>query len=247
MGDVHKNIPEGGTGVDADDLSTDSRGEAPFNYITNNFVEPGDVIGGIEESPDIIEDFIMLKADKNGYESLKQFSKEDKEMFEKLVELKKKYRPRPICRSNRNAGEKAKEGFSDLIRVDDLRLVELAETVFYAFFYGLFGFIIGTLINRVFPPLTLETNNFRVFVELLLQVMLVSIGVFYVKKLIDAVPSPFSRLKGYCPYIFTQNVSIVVLGVVIMSTQTSLMNKFEILGKRFGTGTPLPFVGRLIV
>ena len=218
----------------------------PYNTLTGTFIEPGNPSGGgLEETPDIINDFELLAKDDTTNKEY-GLSKNDNELLKKLTTLKKKYHPRPVCKIERNPLLKMKSGIVDILRVDDVRLVELCEMMFYAFFYGLFGFIIGTLINRIFPARSIGSNNFQILVEMLLQVVVVSVGIFYVQKFVNIIPSPFSSMKNYCPYIFTSAVSVVVLGVVIMSTQTTLMNKFELLARKFGQVEPLPFIGRLI-
>ncbi len=156
-------------------------------------------------------------------------------------------RTKNLCASEKDPIKKMKNAIADIIRVDDIRIIEIVELMYYSFFYTVLGLFTGTGVNRIFPARSLtESPSWQVFIETIIQVMIISLVVFYIKKIVKIIPSPFTYVSNYCPYIFTETVSIVILGVVIISTQSSLVNKFEILGNRFGVNQPTPFVERLV-
>lgn len=151
-----------------------------------------------------------------------------------------------VCPVERNPKLKFLIALKDIIRVDDIRLVEVIELAYFAMFFAMFGLFIGTTINRVFTVKTLEDPAIVVFIEAIIQVCLIAIGIFYIKKLVALIPTPFWWIKNYCPYVFTETLSIVILGIVMVATQSRLMNKFEILARRFGTPGKLAFSDREI-
>ena len=216
-----------------------------YNGFTQNFLEEGETAAGVGKTEDYIEDLRLLKSNDVENRNDDFLTMEDEPLLERLKKLKEKYKPKYVCRVQKNPVTKMKNATLDLIRVDDVRLIEITELMYYSFFYAFFGFIIGTIINLLFPARALQENGWKIFFEIIIQVMVLSVGIFYIKKLIKIIPSPFSYVKNYCPYILTETVSIVVLGVVMMSTQSSLQNKFQILGRRFSNVAPIPFVARI--
>lgn len=169
----------------------------------------------------------------------------DAEFVKKVREFQARLKKLNVCIIERNVGKKIKENATDIVRIDDIRLVELVELMFYTFWYTTIGFFVGFAINRFFPYRGLDTSSTILFFEMTLQLMIVSVGVFYVKKFVDAIPSPFSKLYTYCPYVNTQAISAVVLGIVILNTQTTLGIKFRILGERW-TDQTAPLIDKLI-
>lgn len=156
-------------------------------------------------------------------------------MSAKLQERRKKLRSGEIeCFVEKNPKKRFKNNGYDLIRVDIIRLFEIIEIAYFGALYFVFGLLIGTAVNRIFPARNRNSNPLVVFFEAMAQCSLVALASFYIRKIVLMFPSPFTTIKGYCPYIFTEAVSITIMSVVLLATQSRLIQKFEILGERYG-------------
>lgn len=138
------------------------------------------------------------------------------------------------CPVYKSGVERAKDAWADIIRVDNLRLLEIMEVAYYSFLYYACSLFVGTAINRIFPRRPPNYNAGLAFLEAGLQLVFLGWAGLYIRKIVAFFPSPFWRIKSYCPYVLTELTAVLVLGISLVASQSRLFNKFEIMARKFG-------------
>ena len=106
-----------------------------------------------------------------------------------------------------------------LFNMNTVRLNEITETVQYVILYGIVTFYIGT---------------WELMLEVLGQTIVLAVAVFYIRKLVKAVPFLF-YIPGrhiYRPYMSTEFHGEIVISIIFITLQTNLIKKLEELSKR---------------
>lgn len=137
-------------------------------------------------------------------------------------------------------------GIKDLLRFDGVRAINILGSVQYGLLYAVVFFFIGILIERLFPPFRSNASLHALAGEVLLQCIVVTIGIFYVRKLVEAIPGLLTMLplptwlwnpveleqKGWVPYGIEEYKGEVMMSLVLVGTQINLLKKIALLAGR---------------
>lgn len=121
-----------------------------------------------------------------------------------------------------------------LFNLNTIRINELSETVQYVILYGIVTFYVGTWVNAAFPEFEKTKTTPWLMLEVLGQTIVLAVSVFYIRKLVKAVPFLFyipGRFK-YIPYRSTEFHGEIVISIIFITLQTNLIKKLEELSKR---------------
>ena len=141
--------------------------------------------------------------------------------------------------------KKAKEYFQDrlgkLLRLNDVRLMELLESFQYGIAYILICFFLGVGLDFLFPKFDEDVPIGQLFLEVTLQCLALIVFVFYGRKLVKVMPFLFFfnrslfGSKGapkYHAYESTEYEGEVVIGFVLVATQNNLLKKIDKLSRK---------------
>ena len=121
-----------------------------------------------------------------------------------------------------------------LFNLNTIRINEIAEIIQYTILYGIVAFYVGTWINATFPHFDKSKSTTELMLEVLGETIILTICVFYIRKLVKIVPFIF-HLPGkqaYNPYLSTEFHGEIVISVIFITLQTNLVKKLEELSKR---------------
>ncbi len=133
------------------------------------------------------------------------------------------------------------ERIRSLFLFDEIRVMELLETVQFGIGYLVVGFFAGTLLDYSFPNYKEDVETKTLFLEVLFQGILLAIAVFYVRKIVKIMPFMFAlntdingdgRIGKYHPYLATEYSGEVMIAVVMLGAQFNLIKKLDLLSRR---------------
>ena len=121
-----------------------------------------------------------------------------------------------------------------LFNLNTIRINEISETIQYTILYGIVAFYVGTWANAAFPHFDKTKSTWELMLEVLGQTIILAICVFYIRKLVKAVPFMFylPGKKTYKPYLSTEFHGEIVISIIFITLQTNLIKKLEELSKR---------------
>lgn len=126
-----------------------------------------------------------------------------------------------------------------LFATDKVRLMELLESIQYGFGYLITGFFAGTLLDYSFPSFNEDTPALTVFLEVILQSLLLIILVFYVRLLVKSMPSLFDfhleKHLRYVPYSASEYGGELMISLAVIGAQFHLIKKLDFLSRKFYT------------
>lgn len=139
----------------------------------------------------------------------------------------------------------AKDYFQDrlakLLRINDVRIMELLESFQYGIGYILICFFLGVGLDFLFPKFDEDISIGQLFVEVVLQCLALIVFVFYGRKLVKVMPFLFffnrslfggKGVPKYRAYESTEYEGEVVIGFVLVATQTNLLKKLDKLSRK---------------
>ena len=133
------------------------------------------------------------------------------------------------------------ERIRSLFLFNEVRVMELLETIQFGLGYLVVGFIAGTLLDYSFPHYKEDVDTQSLFIEVLLQGILLAISVFYVRKIVKIMPFMFvlksdingdGRIDAYHPYQATEYSGEVMIALVMIGAQFNLIKKIDLLSRR---------------
>ena len=121
-----------------------------------------------------------------------------------------------------------------LFNLNTIRINEIAEIIQYTILYGIVAFYVGTWINAAFPHFDKSKSSTELMLEVLGETIILTICVFYIRKLVKIVPFLFylPGKRAYNPYLSTEFHGEIVISVIFITLQTNLVKKLEELSKR---------------
>ena len=134
----------------------------------------------------------------------------------------------------------------DLLRVDEVRATNILGSVQYGLLYAVVFFFVGLAIERLFPPFRSNESLHSLTGEILLQCIVVTIAIFYVRKLVQTIPGLLTMLplpaglwnpvkleqKGYVPYGIEEYKGEIMVSLILIGTQLNLLKKITLLATR---------------
>jgi hypothetical protein len=133
------------------------------------------------------------------------------------------------------------ERVRSLFLFNEVRIMELLETIQFGLGYLFVGFIAGTLLDYSFPGYKEDIDTQTLFFEVLFQGILLAIAVFYVRKIVKIMPFMFvlhtdingdGKIDKYHPYTATEYSGEVMIALVVIGAQFTLIKKIDLLSRR---------------
>ena len=126
-----------------------------------------------------------------------------------------------------------------LLLNNEIRIMELLESIQYGVLYLLVGFATGVTLDYSFPNYNEQTKTSVLFMEVALQCLLLIVLTFYIRKLVKIVPFLFvidftgSGKSSYKPYEASEYSGEVIIALVFLGAQFNLIKKLDLLSRRF--------------
>jgi hypothetical protein len=126
-----------------------------------------------------------------------------------------------------------------LLMTNEIRVMELLESIQYGVLYLIVGFATGVALDYSFPNYNEQTRTSVLFTEVALQCLLLIILTFYLRKLVKIVPFLFvidftgSGKTSYKPYEAAEYGGEVIIAIVFLGAQFNLIKKLDLLSRRF--------------
>ena len=133
------------------------------------------------------------------------------------------------------------ERIRSLFLFNEVRVMELLETIQFGVGYLVVGFVAGTILDYTFPGYKEDIETKTLFFEVLLQGILLAISVFYVRKIVKIMPFLFvlntdingdGKIDKYHPYMATEYSGEVMIALVMIGAQFNLIKKIDLLSRR---------------
>ena len=118
-----------------------------------------------------------------------------------------------------------------LTRLDELRIMELLESIQYGLGYLFIGFVLGVGTDMLFPVYTTEKDTLTVFSEVVLQCIMLIIVVFYCRKIVKLMPFVFAFNPKYRVHESDEYNGEIIIAVVLIGVQINLIKKIDFLSK----------------
>jgi hypothetical protein len=134
--------------------------------------------------------------------------------------------------------EHIRERSEKLLLTNEIRLMELLESIQYGFAYMIVGFGFGVGLDYTMPHYNEDTKTGILFLEVLVQSLLMIVGTFYLRKLVKIMPFLFTvsfaggRVK-YIPYQSEEYGGEVMIALVFLGAQFNFIKKLDLLSRRF--------------
>lgn len=118
----------------------------------------------------------------------------------------------------------------DLIRVS--KLLEISEYVVVTF---VMGFYTGSFIDYMMPKFDPEMSDFNLIKDIVLQMILIAISTYYIKKISALIPFVFSLSPKYIPSKKgeAQFGAAIGMTIVFISVQKNFIKKIDLLYNRY--------------
>jgi hypothetical protein len=125
-----------------------------------------------------------------------------------------------------------KERWNKLITFDKIRIYKLLENLQYAFLYILITLPLSGLVEDLFPDLDKNKYSYILFLEIVLQCLIIVIMVFYIQKIVKLIPVLFPVDKNYKKYRVSEYDGVIIISLIFVGTQNNLINKIRELRNR---------------
>jgi hypothetical protein len=135
--------------------------------------------------------------------------------------------------------EHVRERSQKLFLTNDIRLMELLESIQYGVAYLIVGFSVGVILDYSFPAYDEKVSTRNLFLEVALQCLLLIIFTFYLRKLVKVMPFLFmldftgSGRVSYKPYEAEEYGGEIMIALVFLGAQFNLIKKLDLLSRRF--------------
>jgi hypothetical protein len=138
-----------------------------------------------------------------------------------------------------HAMEHVRERVDKLFLKNEIRVMELLESIQYGVLYLILGFATGVALDYSFPSYNENIRTWPLFIEVVLQCLLLLVLTFYLRKLVKVVPFLFmvdftgSGRTTYKPYQAEEYGGEIMIALVFLGAQFTLIKKLDLLSRRF--------------
>lgn len=123
--------------------------------------------------------------------------------------------------------------FKNLLRIDFIRLLRVCEISQYTILYAFVALFIAPRLDKLFPSFDKKKSSFELFIEVIFQLTMVSILIFYIRKIVKIIPPIGSILTPMYKIGTTSEYNGgIIIGLVLVHSQHNLSVKIEELMKR---------------
>lgn len=118
-----------------------------------------------------------------------------------------------------------------LMRHDEVRIMELLESIQYGLGYFIIGFFLGVATDMLFPVYDSKKDSFTLFSEVFLQCITLIVVVFYCRKIVKLMPFAFAFNSKYRVHESDEYHGEIMIAVVLIGVQINLIKKLDLLSK----------------
>lgn len=132
-----------------------------------------------------------------------------------------------------------RERTEKLLLRNDVRVMELLESIQFGIAYLVVGFAVGVGLDYSFPAYNETVKTSTLFLEISLQCLLLIVSTFYLRKLVKIMPFLFTidmagtGKSSYKPYQVEEYGGEVMIALVFLGSQFTLIKKLDLLSRRF--------------
>lgn len=126
---------------------------------------------------------------------------------------------------------------ADLLLFDITRINQLLELTQYSITFTISCIIVGLFMNVIFPAYNETIGTLRLFLEIVGELVVLTIGVFYIRKVNHLIPFILYLNDGkssYKPYDTTEYQGELAFSLIFVGVQFRLIRKLALLAKRLG-------------
>jgi hypothetical protein len=124
---------------------------------------------------------------------------------------------------------------ADLTAFDNTRLNQILELTQYSITYSISTILLGLGMNITFSAYNDKISTWRLFGEIILELAVLTIAVFYIRKLNQLIPFMFHINNGtssYKPYMTTEYQGEIALSIIFVGVQFRLVRKLALFAQR---------------
>ena len=115
-----------------------------------------------------------------------------------------------------------KNQLNDLISFDKKRFKELTEIIQYSIIYIIVCLIFGIILNKISPDPDENEKTYIILLDLVIQSILISLCVYYIRKICHLIPPLFNMKK----HTYAYNGDIMI-AIIFFTTQTKIPRKID--------------------
>jgi hypothetical protein len=110
----------------------------------------------------------------------------------------------------------------------------MLESIQYGFFYMIFAFLGGAVLDFLFPPFSETIKTSRLFLEITGQCMCLVLLAYWIRQLVTSIPFfvPIPKGIGFKPYLSDEFGGEMMMGLVFLSAQLHLISKIDLLSTK---------------
>jgi len=129
-----------------------------------------------------------------------------------------------------------KDLVSNLLEFNVIRVQKLLHMSQNAVITAIFSFLVGISIDKLFDIKEKESNN-ELILKTLLQLVIIIIGVYYLRKLTKFIPFMLRFTESYNPFHKSKDGeslmgSTIAIVIFFVSTQTNLRDRIDVFMKK---------------
>jgi len=140
----------------------------------------------------------------------------------------------------KDAVDHVKERVRSLFLLNEVRVMELFESLQYGLGYLILSFLSGISLDYAFPRYDENKNKWTVLGEVIAQCLTLIIVVYYVRKIVKIMPFLFviqwdldgdGKVPMYKPYEASEYGGELMIAIVLIGTQLNLIKKIDLVSR----------------
>jgi hypothetical protein len=124
---------------------------------------------------------------------------------------------------------------ADLTSFDNTRLNQILELTQYSITYSISAIILGLIMNITFSAYNDKVSTWRLFAEIIVELAVLTVAIFYIRKLNQLIPFMFhvnNGINSYKPYTTTEYQGEIALSIIFVGVQFRLVRKLALFAQR---------------
>jgi hypothetical protein len=140
----------------------------------------------------------------------------------------------------KDAVEHMSQRFRSLLLLNEVRIMELLESLQFGIGYLVIGFLAGITLDYIFPRYDETKNPWTVLGEVTAQCICLILVTYYVRKIVKIMPFMFvmnwdldgdGKVPKYRPYESTEYSGEIMIAVILIGTQINLIKKIDLVSR----------------
>jgi hypothetical protein len=149
--------------------------------------------------------------------------------------------PYPYIHPEKDAWKHVKERLASLLSFDEIRIMEILESLQFGIAYFFVGFVSGTLLDWAFPKFNEDETVWEVLRQVVIQSVLLILLIFYIRKFVKIMPFMFvlnfdangdNKTDPYRPYKASEYGGEIMIAVAVIGAQFNLIKKLDFLSRK---------------